>query len=218
MTTILQAVSEIINEQKLFTKLKVGSSLYRYRQHEELKIISTAEQICSPKIEYVQTPNRMSPAGISMFYCAFDVRTSECEVVNIQDKEKLYYSIAIFNNIEQLQLIDFTKLPDQPSIFDTKRRNSYYTIRFLHHFVEDLSAPINYNSNNQTEFVPTQIVTEYIRFMMLNKTPVHGIIYPSSKSKNGKCCILFFDHETSLKKLKLVGFPIRYQISNFISP
>ena len=49
------------------------------------------------------------------------------------------------------------------------------------------------------EYIPTQIVTEYIRF---NPTlDVDGIVYPSSKDSSLKNIVLFYDHKESLEKL-----------------
>ena len=62
----------------------------------------------------------------------------------------------------------------------------------------EITKPIDKNPG--IEYVPTQIFTEYIRFM--NNYHIDGIIYRSSLT-GGRNVVLFYDNETSADILQL---------------
>lgn len=62
----------------------------------------------------------------------------------------------------------------------------------------EITKPIDKNPG--IEYVPTQIFTEYIRF--LNIYHIDGIIYRSSLT-GGRNIVLFYDNETSTDILQL---------------
>ncbi|HMU46131.1 MAG TPA: HEPN-associated N-terminal domain-containing protein [Chitinophagaceae bacterium] len=205
---ILEDVSRRINDLNLFYTVKAGTSIYRSRQHTKTESVGLLKDIVSPPTENAIQSNRMSPAGISMFYGAFDKETAERETIDdksrIKGKDQL--STGLLQNKNELVLIDLCNIPDVPSIFDSERNQFYYTTRFLKQFVVDLSKDIERDDREHIEYVPTQIVTEYLRYAFepKSKRQVDGIIYPSSKNKGGKTCVLFFDHKDSLKKMQLI--------------
>ena len=166
----------------------------------------------SPPIEYAIVPNRMSPAGISMFYCAFDSETAKKETIDKSIKLKKYNTIVTFENIEDIFVIDFSKLP-VTSIFDYKKLKWYYPLSFLREFVSDLSCSIKHDGKEHIEYVPTQIVTEYFRFPFneYKKNKIEGIIYPSSKNKNYNSCVLFYNNDECLKKLAFMESTLKTQ-------
>ena len=164
-------------------------------------MIRDAKEITAPPTANAIYPNRMSPAGIAMFYGAMKKKTALIEVVDTEDKKRKYVTSAIFRNKEKLNLIDFTKLP-QLNPFNPKQLKDYYLLSFLNEFVEDLSKPIQHDNKIHIEYVPTQILTEFFRYIHPNhKIRVDGIIYPSSKDWNAKAVVLFMDHKESLEKL-----------------
>jgi len=200
---ILEDIGNCVKRLKLQTQLVKGTPLYRCRQHKKIEKIKDADKIASPPESAAIYSNRMSPAGISMFYCAFDLTTAKFETIDSKSKNK-YLTSACFTNRSALNLIDFTKLPTVPSIFDGRNIKHYYTIQFLKDFVKDLSSDITRDGREHIEYVPTQIVTEFFRYLypIGNKNQIDGIIYPSSKNKGGKACVLFMDNSESLVQLE----------------
>jgi hypothetical protein len=172
-------------------------------------MISTAEKMCSPEVKFVKNPNRMSPSGISMFYAGFDLKTAKLETVDNNDPNKPFYTFVKFSTNEELTIIDFSMLPDHISKWDVDNLNNSYPLRFLHDFVEDLSKPIKRDGMEHIEYVPTQIITEYLRYSFSHihspGTKVNGIIFQSSKIKGHNSCVLFFDHEESLTNLNFLS-------------
>ena len=197
---ILKTIGETVNKMELIRDLPNKTKLIRCRQHSAAEKIEKAEQMVSPPDEIAIYPNRMSPAGISMFYCTFDIETAKLETIETDKAGSLEYTTAEFFTNDSLTLVDFTKLPTRPSIFDSKRVKDFYIVNFLHDFVKDLSGPIKHDGKEHIEYVPTQVVTEYFRFVLLTSKEkrIDGIIYPSSKNPNFAACVLFLNHEESL--------------------
>lgn len=201
---ILDEIGSKVREFRLIKHISQKIELFRCRQHTKIEEISTASQIASPPDEYAWYPNRMSPAGISMFYCAFNSDTAIAETLDTSNKEKDQFTVATFKSERILNVIDFSDLPVPPSMFDIENFKNYYPTRFLRDFVSDISQPIKRDGKEHIEYVPTQIVTEYFRYIFDEKIKIDGLIYPSAKIKNSKCCVLFFDNKQSLKELKLI--------------
>lgn len=201
---ILDEIGSKVKEFGLTKSISQKKKLFRCRQHNETPTITTASQIASPPNEYALFSNRMSPAGISMFYCAFNCETAIAETVDTTSKDGVNFTTAIFKAERSLTLIDFTDLPKPPSMFDLDNFKNYYSTRFLRDFVKDISKSIKRDGKEHIDYVPTQIVTEYFRYIFKGDTKVDGLIYPSAKLNGAKCCVLFFNNEQSLEELKLI--------------
>ncbi len=203
---ILNDIGRRVDNLDLFTWMPTGSAVYRCRQHKSTITLNTAKQLTAPPSHLANMANRMSPAGISMFYCAFDVPTCHAETVDVADLVKDQVTTGVFQNKEDLYLLDLSKLPNVPSIFDPARRDSYFSVMFLQKFVQDLSKSITKDGREHIEYVPTQIITEYFRYTYEDRTgaSIDGIIYPSSKLRGNNACVLFYDHTQSLDKLEFI--------------
>jgi hypothetical protein len=202
---ILDEIAKLLTRYKLIHTIKQNTHLYRCRQHGK-EIIAEAGDICSPPDDKAIYSNRMSPAGISMFYTAFNSSIAMAETLDPEDKTRPNYSIAEFVTNEDLLMVDFTELPRIPSIFKESKKEHYFPLVFLKQFIGDLTKPIFKDGHEHIEYVPTQVITEYIRFMFSkqHKKQIEGIIFPSSKNIRDKSCVLFLDHQQSLEKLSLV--------------
>lgn len=176
----LSFLNKIINtiQEKTITKIDPGTTFFRSRIGKFKK----AEDLFPPMNPRKQ--NRMTPAGISAIYLANDENTSFLEIFNEDIKEEV--SISLIKNIQCLTIADLTLLKDMPkSCFHPE----YSLYKFLSYFIEQISKPIK-NEDSSYEYVPTQIITEYIK----TKIPqVNGIAYPSNRNPSGKNYVLFFN-------------------------
>lgn len=196
---ILNDVQKSIQDFQLFRKISPSENLYRCRQHSLENEIKVENNISSPPDNCCITNNRMSAVGVSMFYCSFNEQICIDEAVNtINYPKPYYYTTCYFKNKFELNLVDLTNLPTIPSIYDEKNNKYRDTIFFLKEFLEDISKPIN-PSDSSIEYVPTQIVTEYIKFNPALKAD--GIVYPSSRNKSLENIVLFKNQEESLRDL-----------------
>jgi len=196
--SILNDVQASIQNFKLFRKISNTEKLYRCRQHKTTNEIKEAKDLSSPPDHLCKAYNRMSAVGISMFYCSTDEKLCIQEVVDNKDLSKPFFTTAYFTSKSDLNLVDLTNLPSIPSIYDAENNKYIDTIYFLQEFIEDISKPID-PLDTLIEYIPTQVVTEYIRFNpVLN---ADGIIYPSSKGEALENIVLFKNQEECLDEL-----------------
>lgn len=205
VSKILDRLTNEISEMEYYFDtvryLDAGSIIFRARIHEKRIILSKAKDLSSVPIESAVYSNRMSPAGIPMFYGAFDPNTALKEILDTnKDNTGKVASIAKFRTLDELSILDLSKLPEVLSIFDMSKSYLRPTLIFMKRFVEDLSRPVVKDRMENIEYVPTQIFTEYIRHQFRDKegNPIEGIVYPSSRNLGGICCVLFMYNEQCL--------------------
>ncbi|WP_394803579.1 RES family NAD+ phosphorylase [Niabella hibiscisoli] len=95
-----------------------------------------------------------------------------------------------------------SKLPASPSVFNQSKRKKFADVIFLKNFIHDLSKPIDRDGKVHIDYVPTQIVTEFFRYMFNRK--VAGIIYPSSRNTGNNAMVLFYDHYDCRRQLNFL--------------
>jgi len=139
----------------------------------------------------------MSPAGIPMFYGAFDLDTAHAETFDPAMHAGKALSVGTFRSLRDLTLLDLAELPPVPSVFDLDRQPLIHSLRFLHAFAADISQPIARDGREHIEYVPTQIVTEYFRrlFRSAEGRSLDGIIYRSAKHEGANAFVLFCENE-----------------------
>ena len=214
---ILKEVGKITKHLNLIRRLEKGTVLYRCRQHHSSKTVKEIGKLVAPPDDYAIYPNRFSPSGISMLYSAFDIKTAVLETLSREDLSKDKITISEFRTNRDIYIIDFNQLPKIPSIFNHRKIESYYLIRFLYDLVRDFTKDISKDGKEHIEYVPTQVVTEYFRFPFnKNRTnKIEGIIYPSSKNKTESSSVIFWNNEECLRNLELTSVKIK-NISSFV--
>jgi len=198
---VLKEIGRMIKKYNLIRTIEPKTSVYRCRQHSKSFVVKIAKEISAPEVQYISNPNRFSPAGISMFYCADDKQTAQLETVDETWKSSKY-TTAKFETKESIKVVDLTQLPEFPSVFDQGKRKIYSDLYFLTSFIKDLTKPIARDGKVHIDYVPTQVVTEYFRHMF--KEQINGIVYASSRSRGGKAMVIFYDHYESLTKLEFI--------------
>lgn len=162
-----------------------------------IKELHGPEELGPPTREHATQPNRMSPAGIVMFYGATKPDTALLETFQPTREGANRKSVWVspFRFVKEIHVLDLTHLPRIPSIFDQERRELLNGISFLRSFEKDFVQPIKRDGHEHIDYAPTQIVTEYIRhrFRTEDSQPLEGIVYRSSKQKRGTACVLFID-------------------------
>lgn len=191
---ILNKLGEVVNELGLINTLPAGTEFIRARISEK-KLRPTVKELGIPPLHKAIYSNRMSPAGIPMFYGSLDENTAIAEIYDKKDKKKRYVTVATFRTMKGFKILDLTQLPDFPSLFDESRRYLRAPLIFLRSFLADFSKPIKKDGREHIEYVPTQVVTEYFRHIFRDESRdvVMGIVYPSARRKNGSSCVFFFE-------------------------
>ena len=189
---VLFRIGGLVKEFGLYKIIAQGTSLFRARL-DHSKRFSTVVDIGPPHNKRARYPNRFSPAGIPMFYGAFNEETAIAEVYDCPAKPKRIASVARFENLRTLRLLDFTNLPAFPSMFNGQTQDERGPLRFLHRFVMEATIPITKDGAEHIEYVPTQVVTEFFQHILVDDNGNHfdGLLYPSARYEGGVCSVIF---------------------------
>jgi hypothetical protein len=196
---MLDALADVIlNRQEDYEIIKTISTdtdLIRLRVDKGTRH-KTAGAIGTPPAKFAIQSNRMSPAGVPMFYGAYDYKTALAETLDPEVHQGVTISAGTFLPVKELRVLDLAKLPEIPSIYDEERSYLIHPLQFLHSFAYDISKPISRDGREHIEYVPTQIVTEYFRRVFkVGNQRIDGISYRSSKAKGKVAFVLFCENE-----------------------
>jgi hypothetical protein len=135
----------------------------------------------------------MSAAGISVFYAALDMETARAETLaNLPPIDERMLTGASWTNTRPLNVLDLSKLPPVPSFYAQERYDRDHLI-FLEEFVKSITQPVEHDGREHTEYVPSQIVTEYFRhrYRMHDNVRLDAIVYRSARHKGGRSIVIF---------------------------
>lgn len=215
---ILYEFATAISRFGMIEELKSGDFIYRARLDNKKKY-KTPKELGTPKPENCLKPNRMSPAGIPMFYGSKDKVTCIVELRS----EKGHYTIGKWTPTKKLRILNLTKdfgfnthsnlyyYKDFPSIFDKDNRDFIFDYQFILKFASDLSSKVDDNIAN-INYVPTQIVAEFLRKVALfDDKSLDGICFYSSIN-GGKNYALFIEQEECYKSKGLSAFEQKIEL------
>jgi hypothetical protein len=194
---------------RLLTELGPGAKIYRARL-EQKETIFGHKDLTSPPLEKTRN-NRMSPAGISLFYGGLDIDTCISEVrPNVGEK----VVVGEFETLKQLKVLDLSAREVEKellSIFDENYSFEYeeYFKPFINYFARDISKPIR-PDDAAIDYTPTQVFTEFMRIrkfrdlieVITNNTgetyTINGLLYSSFLNKDGVNIVLFRGPDISI--------------------
>jgi len=204
-TQMLDRLGDALKRCGAIIPFPAGQPIFRARKHAPSEVLTTPEDLGSPNAD-IAGAQRMSPPGIPFFYSACEERTALAEVRGIDGE---CATDAQWVTDRETHIVDLARLAEVPSIFDLSRAALRPELRFLRRFAQEISKPIRAHDNPAVDYVPTQIVAEYIRRCVKTDfdEPVEGIMYPSAVVSGGTN-LAFFEGPTGQVPLRLVG-PIR---------
>jgi len=189
---LLAEIGQCIRSADLVSTFPAGTPIWRVRVHDADKTLSGPHELAPPPVDLAYQANRMSPAGVVMFYGAQDYETACAETVDPGRASGKRVTGVEFQTTRKIRVLDLVDLPDPPSIFRNGGSDLRHTFRFLRHFAADLAIPVVRDGREHVEYVPTQAFTEYVRYeLRLDKgDAIDGIRYRSAV--NGKPCYVLF--------------------------
>ncbi|MCM8530974.1 MAG: HEPN-associated N-terminal domain-containing protein [Lentisphaeraceae bacterium] len=188
VSSVLNAMGSLVMTHNLVSKISEGTLCYRVRALQEDQQITEFTEISVPPAG-IAASGRMNAAGIPYLYVALDEDTAVKETITEIDRP---YALATLTLKNDLRLLDLTKVPDIPSLFDPDKYEARHELYFLRAFREEVSKPISKDGKEHIDYVPTQIVSEYFRYRYLYEgCKLDGLIFNSSKSDLGKNLTLF---------------------------
>ncbi|WP_406841832.1 HEPN-associated N-terminal domain-containing protein (plasmid) [Streptomyces sp. AHU1] len=196
---ILDQIGQHILDLDLVRKIPAGTKLWRAREVQDSEV-TTATGWCAADLgtaprKFARTSNRMSPAGIPMFYGAFDQDTAVQEVTR---GEQLRLAIGTFELSRSCTVVDFTRLPSIPSIFDAEYSYQRRTLLFLRQFVAQMAQPVR-DGYDQIDYVPTQVVAEFLLKVFNPDDPIQGLVYTSSLNQQ-PCAVFDLDNSRCVEQ------------------
>lgn len=209
---MLSTISEVIQDN--VKAIAQGTRFWRVQVLDDEKELIIPHRFTPPPEQKARLSNRMSPAGVPMFYGASDLETARAEVVEPGSLDgKLIYGIQ-FETATCLNMLNLLPLRSTPSIFSLSGVEGTSRVAFLGYFRDELTKPIQRDEREHIEYVPTQVFTEYVRYQMTTRSgrPIHGIVYPSSKTGKPSCvifaeqhqCLDNYDEESNAQLLRVV--------------
>lgn len=202
---ILSEIGKSVIKNNLIKSIPLNEILYRCRVHNSSVIVANIGELASPPNESAKQ-NRMSPAGISMFYGAFDKDTAIVEAKSgVADLTGQDITIGMFRTIQELNVVDFTGLPQRISYYADY---NYHVMRFLKSFAFEIAQKYEHDDKIHIEYAPTQVITEYFRYLfeITHKMKVDGLVYHSAQNSGKRCCVLFLDQKNCPNYLELSKF------------
>jgi hypothetical protein len=191
---VLPAVGRAIETAGLLRLLGTPDGetrLFRAHTHTPAEQLEGARRLGVPPPEKAAN-NRMSPAGIPMFYGAGDPATAIAEVRAAEtDPARSAVTVGVFEPTHDLLLVDLSDIPALPGLFDERDAYARAALRFLASFATDVSGAVQRDGRDHVDYVPTQVFSEWLRWEFKPYgTPIDGIQYRSAIG-SGVCVALF---------------------------
>lgn len=192
---MLDALGKVFQRFKMFSEIEPNTALYRVRVVDAGERPSSAVELGTAPADLANMPNRMSPAGIPMFYGALEISTALAETWDPACAEGKEAAISTFRPTRTLRVLDLTTPLARPSPFDKSGRGQTKPIEFLQALARDFSKPVARDLKAHVEYVPTQIVTEFVRRQLHRRLGevIDGVKYCSSKTKGCPAIVVFAD-------------------------
>lgn len=177
---------------RMLHTLPTGTRLYRGRMTDDLSKLradidrAPAQQLGAAPPDKA-APGRMSGEGVPLFYGADNVHTAVAEIALHSPYDRAL--IGEFTTQRPVTVLDFTRKPKVPSIFDLARQDRRLFAEFIDDFVSAITKPVILDGRERVDYLPTQVVTEYLRWVPQRR--IDGIAFPSRADSHGKNIVLF---------------------------
>lgn len=198
---VISRIFSAMKDAEMCITLPQGTRLYRSRIFDEKPKILNFDDLTSAPMEYAKQ-NRMSPAGISMFYSSLEAKTNHAELGSTEGA----IVTGRFTLRKDVRILDLTNLPS----LSYWGKGNIGEMEFLHDFSKEVSRPIDQDDKIHIEYIPTQAFTEYIkyRFKDHDGSSLDGIMFNSSKPNAGKNVVLFCNQHESIEYVELTDIKI----------
>jgi hypothetical protein len=185
--SFLVEVAEFVDQLGLVKLTEPGTPYYRVRDQIDPPFEPTAEQLGPPPAQVCLQSNRMNPPGIPMFYGAEDKQTA------IAEARANRPVVGQFETVRPLRVLDLADLPAVPGFFSKKSRNRRLGLSFFHRLAVEIAKPVDQTNRVNVDYIPTQILTEFLRDYPLQGGRIDGVRYGSAVYKGGVNVVLFAD-------------------------
>lgn len=186
---MLNHLAQVFKRLRLIRELPLGTVLFRGRKHRPGEVFTTTADLGAPH-ESDAEAQRMSPPGISFFYGSTDTETCLAELRGLQGELAI---VGRWRSNRRLIILDLANLPETPSFFDPIDGDIHHLVLFARSFVGQITKPVLAHDRPQVDYIPSQVVAEFIRFRMAtdDEPPIDGIRFPSVARTGGTNVAMF---------------------------
>ena len=200
---VLEKLFQDAELYNLFTILPPGSKLFRARFQEPGTKLESAQDLGPPPKNYATQSNRMNPPGIPMFYACDNPETALRETANNAGR----FAVGCFETRRPTTILDLTTIPPVPSLFreipDSLEFRPREVLGFLNHIADEISKPIQRDDRIHINYIPTQVVTEFVRSKLTDKSSqIDGIKYQSAVHPDNASYVMFVVQENLLPAIE----------------
>lgn len=208
---LLKLILEFLRDQSRLKTMPKGWQVMRCQPKDPDEEPYDAARMGPPPLEFAKNSNRMSPAGVSMFYGSTDRDVCLREITD----EAGYFACGTFQVDREIVLIDLTGKISIPSLFDQNFNQDRPLWRFIRYFLDDFRKPVVKDQREHIEYVPTQVVSEYFRSSNHKDIGrISGVLYDSSRVSGKDAVVLFADsssiteefYSSESLKLKMINY------------
>ncbi len=185
--SLLEAIVRISEGMNLVRELVTGTRLWRARPDIPRGRRVVAADFGPPPERFALQSNRMNPPGIPMLYLASNAKTALLETRAEESR------VGQWVAERPLRILDLRRLPQVPGIFSHADRTNRLALSFLHDFAGDIMIPVERDQRVHVDYLPSQVVTEYVRDYVFDGGNVDGIAYGSTVHRSGWNVAMFLN-------------------------
>jgi hypothetical protein len=183
--SLLSHIAAVGENIGLIKEIPAGTGFWRARTDISKGKRVGAADFGPPPVEHTLQSNRMNPAGIPMLYLASTIATALKETKTVTAK------VGLWRATRPLRVLDLRTLPPAPGMFSDADRTPALTLSFLHDFAADIMKPVARDQHVHVDYLPSQVVTEFVRDYQFEGGVVDGIAYASTVHRRGWNIALF---------------------------
>jgi RES domain-containing protein len=183
--SLLNAIAQISQSMGLIRELTAGTRLWRARPDINRGRRVTPADFGPPPLQFALQSNRMNPPGIPMLYLASTAQTA------LKETRAQTARIGQWEVARSLRVLDLRRLPPLLGFFSDAERSHRLALRFLHDFADDIMTPVARDQRVHVDYLPSQVITEFVRDYAFHGGKVDGIAYGSTVHRLGWNVALF---------------------------
>ena len=110
------------------------------------------------------------------------------------------FAVGRFKTLRPAVILNLTEIPPVSSLFEvipeTLEFRPREVLTFLNHVREEISKPVQRNDRSHIDYIPTQVITEFVRSQLIGlDTRVDGIKYWSAVHPGHASYVIFATQE-----------------------
>ena len=170
---VLNSIASLCLDMGLVRALPIGLTAWRARTDLSPRSKYHASDFGPPPPDKSLQSNRMNPPGVPMLYLA------STAVGAIHEVKAMSGRVGRWSTLRPLNVLDLRKLPAVPGIFSDATRFERLGARFLRKFAQSIMQPVARDDRAHIDYLPSQVVTEFLRDYKFGEMKLDGIAYGS---------------------------------------